>query len=223
MECNFKAHNASLRSVPRSRGCITCVSRKTRCGALQPSLLIRAAANSCVDGRRPACEACEKRKKICGGYRRGDFIFMNEGWRAPGVAAPEKTTKLELAKSIDPDPLPNYVCFFLAQFTINPPPEGKAMIESCHRYLSLLLMPSSLVDDNDPLPHAARALVMNYFGKLNASRQLVHDSVSAYVRALRSLSARVASIQRIGVDTLEEEDVMQTVFSCLFLTFWEVR
>lgn len=40
-----------------------------------------------IDGRKPTCEACERRKQVCGGYRRGEFIFLNEGWRAPGVAS----------------------------------------------------------------------------------------------------------------------------------------
>jgi len=45
-----------------------------------------------VDGRRPTCKSCEDRKQTCRGYRRDNFVFLNEGWRAPGVAAHVPTT-----------------------------------------------------------------------------------------------------------------------------------
>ncbi|VUC20611.1 unnamed protein product [Clonostachys rosea] len=40
----------------------------------------------CKDGRRPTCLACEGRKQVCKGYRRDNFVFLNDGWRAPGVS-----------------------------------------------------------------------------------------------------------------------------------------
>ncbi|KAH8898781.1 hypothetical protein GQ53DRAFT_759030 [Thozetella sp. PMI_491] len=66
--------NKLLPSVPRSKGCITCVSRKVRC-----------------DGRRPGCKNCEDRKQQCQGYRRAQFTFLNEGWKPLGVASKATT------------------------------------------------------------------------------------------------------------------------------------
>ncbi|KAK5653083.1 hypothetical protein OQA88_9370 [Cercophora sp. LCS_1] len=203
-----------LRPVPRSKGCITCISRKTRC-----------------DGRRPTCQACERRKQVCRGYRRGEFIFMNEGWRAPGLASrtrdPKSSRLLSVApsKPITQDPLHAYVAFFLSQFTPAPPPEARVMLDRIRRSLGRLLsfvQPPAPDVHGDPLAHAAEALVMTHFGKLNLVPQLVHDSAVPYVRALKSLSAKLADIQRSGIGCIEEEDVMQLMFACLFLTLWEL-
>lgn len=78
----------SLPSVPRSKGCLTCVSRKTRCGPFyrEPRASFDA-DNLVADGRRPTCRACENRKQACRGYRREEIVFLSEGWRALGVAS----------------------------------------------------------------------------------------------------------------------------------------
>jgi hypothetical protein len=78
----------SLPSVPRSKGCLTCVSRKTRCGLSnrEPHTSFDS-DNLVTDGRRPTCRACEDRKQACGGYRREKVVFLSEGWRALGVAS----------------------------------------------------------------------------------------------------------------------------------------
>jgi hypothetical protein len=82
-----------LPSVPRSTGCITCVSRKSRCGSSivpswnSPTILTPSLHLLHSDGRRPTCKTCEDRKQICRGYRRANFVFLNEGWKAPGVAS----------------------------------------------------------------------------------------------------------------------------------------
>ncbi|KAK4446707.1 hypothetical protein QBC34DRAFT_450696 [Podospora aff. communis PSN243] len=209
-----------LRPVPRSKGCITCTMRKTRC-----------------DGRRPACQACERRKQTCRGYRRGDFVFMNEGWMPPGVASSTdspasihkqsssttETPALSLQQPLAPDPRLIYASFFLSQFDRSKqPPQTLVMINTCQRYFGLLLDPSPFGDGSNPLPYAAEALVMNHFGKLNASPRLVQESISPYIKALRSMSSRLAQIQRVGIDSIEEEEIMQLVFACLYLAFWEL-
>jgi len=120
------------------------------------------------------------------------------------------------------DPRLIYVSFFLSQFTHDPPPEALIMIDNCHRYLGMLLGPPAFDRGSNPLPHAAEALVMSHFGKLNASPQTVHNSIAPYVKALKALSAKLAHFQRVGTSCIEEEEVMQLVFACLFLSFWEV-
>lgn len=93
---DLRAKEGSLPSVPRSKGCINCVARKTRCGMSTTvfSHVLAFLRTSCppvlmlaTDGRRPICRACEGRKQRCRGYRRDEFIFMSDGWRAPGVAS----------------------------------------------------------------------------------------------------------------------------------------
>jgi len=135
------------------------------------------------------------------------------------------------------DPLPIYTTFFLSQFTRDPPPEAYVMIENCHRYLGRLLLLRSPAPaptrasscgsrggelEHDPLALAAEALVMNHFGKLHRSSRLVRESISPYVCALKALSAKLSRIQRVGIELVEEEEVMELVFACLFLAFWEV-
>ncbi|KAK0708140.1 hypothetical protein B0H67DRAFT_329697 [Lasiosphaeris hirsuta] len=197
-----------LPSVPRSKGCITCTTRKTRC-----------------DGRRPTCAACERRKQVCRGYRRAEFVFMNDGWRAPGVASASAgaivhPTPNTVPESIAPDPLVVHVTFFLSQFTKNPPSEALIMLDACRQYLGLLLSRSSSAVS--PVADAAEALVTNYFGKLNASCLLVQKSCALYARALNTLSIKLGEVQRVGIESVEEEEVLRLVFTCLFLAFWEL-
>ncbi|KAK0651143.1 hypothetical protein B0T16DRAFT_73566 [Cercophora newfieldiana] len=215
-----------LRPVPRSKGCITCTSRKKRC-----------------DGRRPTCQACERRKQVCRGYRRGDFVFMSEGWVAPGVASPvpvpvakSSDSKSQISKNtptlpsisrpITSDPRSVYASFFLSQFDTRQQRSelSMVMVENYRRYFGVLLEQSPCGNGNgiNPLPHAAEALVTNYFGKLNASPRLMHNSTVPYIKALKSMSARIAHIQRIGIASINEEEVMQLIFTCLYLAFWEL-
>ena len=156
---------------------------------------------------------------------------MNEGWKAPGVASrtddpgSHQPLIVAISKPIAQDPLNIYAAFFLSHFTRDPPPEGRVMLDRVHRCLGRLLSPVRPPRPDthgDPLAHAAEALVTTYFGKLNCSPQLVHDSTVPYVRALKSVSAQLAHFQRVGIGHIEEEEVMQLVFACLFLAFWEV-
>ncbi|KAK1753334.1 hypothetical protein QBC47DRAFT_55395 [Echria macrotheca] len=211
MSRNAPANTKILPAVPRSKGCINCTARKTRC-----------------DGRRPSCRACEHRGQICHGYRRGDFVFMNEGWRAPGVASSGRLTSAPpppMTKPVEPDPLPIYVSFFLSQFTKSPPPQALVMVHSCHQYLGHLLhrpLPGPNGSDCDPLADAAEALVTNHFGRLNSLQEVVHRSITPYVRALRALSTRLSQVQRVGIASIQEEEVLRLIFASLFLTFWEL-
>ncbi|KAF1827592.1 uncharacterized protein K489DRAFT_21621 [Dissoconium aciculare CBS 342.82] len=43
-----------------------------------------------TDGVRPICQNCERSSRVCEGYRRAQVVFLNEGWRALGVAATRK-------------------------------------------------------------------------------------------------------------------------------------
>lgn len=101
----------SLPSVPRSKGCLTCVSRKTRCGPSNRGPRTSFDSDNIVaDGRRPTCCACENRKQACGGYRREEVVFLSEGWRALGVASvarskikkPNSTNRSALRSSNSP-------------------------------------------------------------------------------------------------------------------------
>jgi hypothetical protein len=90
----FCGADHSLPSVPRSKGCVTCVSRKTRCGPSIPAashVQVYILTILVVDGRRPTCRTCENRKQVCGGYRREQIVFLSEGWRALGVASRPRT------------------------------------------------------------------------------------------------------------------------------------
>jgi len=157
---------------------------------------------------------------------------MNEGWKAPGVASrttdnpgSRQQATVALSKPITQDPLHIYATFFLSQFTRDPPHETRAMLDRLHRYLGRLLslvQPPRPDTHGDPLAHAAEALVTSYFGKRNLFPQLVRDSTVPYIRALKSLSAQLAHFQHVGIGQIEEEEVMQLVFACLFLGFWEV-
>lgn len=92
--------NKSLSTVPRSKGCLTCVSRKKRCGLSNCKPRISFDSDNLADGRRPTCRSCENRKQVCGGYRREETVFLNEGWRAPGVASVARS-KIKNSKSIN--------------------------------------------------------------------------------------------------------------------------
>jgi hypothetical protein len=159
---------------------------------------------------------------------------MNEGWMPPGVASSSEssastqsrsTTEIQpsLPQPISSDPRPIYASFFLSQFDRSKqPPETLVMINSCQQYFGLLLDPSPFGDGTNPLPYAAEALVTNHFGKLNASPRLVQESIAPYIKALKLMSSRLAQIQSVGIDCIDEEEVMQLIFACLYLAFWEV-
>ncbi|KAH8884123.1 hypothetical protein GQ53DRAFT_846455 [Thozetella sp. PMI_491] len=228
-----------LPSAPRSRGCINCVARKTRC-----------------DGGQPTCRACEGRKQLCHGYRRKGLVFLNEGWRAPGVGSPNppKTTSpavhrarqghrdpqarsslershngdgLALPRPIAMDPVEIYVSFFMAQFARDLPQEGQFFYQSCSRCFKLLLNKSASRTDPlepyvAPMIVASEALVTGHFAKLNRSRGLLQESAHMYTTALTTLSVVLDEARLIGISSLREDDWLNLVVSCLMLTFWEL-
>ncbi len=122
-----------------------------------------------------------------------------------------------------------YVSFFLSHFTRDPPLAGLIMIRSCRRYLGRLLdrlpLPAGTAS-NTIRPHpetdAAAALVMTYFGKQHGSDALIRESTGSYTRALKSFSVRLDQVQSIGLASVDDEEWMNLVFSCIFLAFWEV-
>jgi hypothetical protein len=102
------------------------------------------------------------------------------------------------------------------------------MIRNCRRYLGQLLdrpLPGG-TESNIVHPHpatdAAEALVMTYFGKQHGSSLLIHEGIRSYARALKSFSLKLDQVQSIGLVSLEEDEWLHLVFSCIFLTFCEV-
>ena len=133
------------------------------------------------------------------------------------------------SRPLTPEPLTIYVSFFLSRFTPDPPRAALVMIQNCHLYLGQLLdrrpLPVS-AEFNMVHPHpatdAAEALVMTYFGRHHGSDLLIRESIRPYTRALKSFSLKLDQVQSVGLDSIDEDEWIHLVFSCLFLTFWEV-
>ncbi|KAI0847157.1 hypothetical protein F5Y00DRAFT_122026 [Daldinia vernicosa] len=229
----------SLPSVPRSKGCLTCVSRKTRC-----------------DGRRPTCRNCEERKQVCRGYRRRDIVFLSDGWRAPGVAASERKKKLP-ARTEEYEPLesgtyspgvliphsdfcpqkgPNvdrrqlYIAFFLSEF-------GPAVLSGPHLIFDLFYYYASIpitqtytdtihyLSPSWPVVLAVHALAEARFGRANADLISTQQSVKIYGMALRSMSAKLTELHDAdsGFRNLSEGDWQHLVFFCIVMACWELE
>ncbi|KAH6880656.1 hypothetical protein B0T10DRAFT_581188 [Thelonectria olida] len=230
----------SLPSVPRSKGCLTCVSRKTRC-----------------DGRRPTCRACENRMQICGGYRRQELVFLSEGWRAPGVASTARS-KMEksnntgshpplqssnsgaLARSRTSADLVLYaspavgrshlhIAFFMASFGPRPFQAPVFIVDIFRHYFSLV-SPHEHDDPKDspspsrPVILAVDALAYAHFGMANADAVSVRRSYQTYGMALHAMSVRLAELKRADSDFegISEEDWQHLSVFCLVMMFWEV-
>ncbi|KAH8892648.1 hypothetical protein GQ53DRAFT_840960 [Thozetella sp. PMI_491] len=228
----------SLPSVPRSKGCLTCVARKTRC-----------------DGRRPKCKACEDRKQACQGYRRQAFVFLSDGWRAPGVAtgkrknsapARGKTPKLQGSGSRDtlsPDTAAGlvlcrgpavdrsqlYIPFFLSEFEekFTGP---KFFVPLFQYYFSF--QPSGVSTDSGcgqtaitPAAFAVDALAQGHFGMTNTDQISIQQSFRHYGMALRAMSAQLGGILNPNSELpcLSEEQWQHFVFFCLVMAFWELK
>ncbi len=133
-----------------------------------------------------------------------------------------------LSRPLTPEPVAIYVSFFLSQFTPNPPRALLPMIQNCRRYLGQLLDRPSPggTESNMVCPHpamdGAEALVMTYFGKQHGSDLLIRESIRSYARALKSFSLKLDEVQSIGLASVEEDEWIHLVFSCVFLTLWEV-
>uniref|UniRef100_A0A0B7KCE8 Zn(2)-C6 fungal-type domain-containing protein n=1 Tax=Bionectria ochroleuca TaxID=29856 RepID=A0A0B7KCE8_BIOOC len=225
----------SLPAVPRSKGCLTCIARKKRC-----------------DGRRPTCQACEDRKQVCQGYRREDIVFLNDGWRAPGVAAanakksrsksrsPEtqeagrgtlilqsaaaSPSSLQRSPSIDRSQL--HTSFFLAEFAEQLLPSSHFIADLFRSYFSLS---SSTSSEHQPLSTSAAqavdALAQGYFGRANGDLVSIKKSFDTYGVALRSMSTKIAELQAAhsGFHHLSEEEWQHMAFYCMVMAFWELK
>ncbi|CAH0026991.1 unnamed protein product [Clonostachys rhizophaga] len=224
----------SLPAVPRSKGCLTCIARKKRC-----------------DGRRPTCRACEDRKQVCQGYRREDIVFLNDGWRAPGVAAANAKKKsrsksrspetqqagrgtlilqsaaaspssLRRSPSIDRSQL--HTSFFLAEFAEQLLPSSHFIADLFRSYFSIS---SSTSSDQQPLStsavQAVDALAQGYFGRANGDLVSVKKSFDTYGVALRSMSTKIDELQAAhsGFHHLSEEEWQHMAFYCMVMAFWE--
>ncbi|CAH0058228.1 unnamed protein product [Clonostachys solani] len=224
----------SLPAVPRSKGCLTCIARKKRC-----------------DGRRPTCRACEDRKQVCQGYRREDIVFLNDGWRAPGVAA-ARAKKKSRSKSKSPEtqeagrgtlilqsaaPSPSslqkspsidrsqlHTSFFLAEFAEQLLPSSHFIADLFRSYFSISPSTSS---DHQPLSTSAAqavdALAQGYFGRANGDLDSVKRSFNTYGVALRSMSIKIDELQAAhsGFHHLSEEEWQHMAFYCMVMAFWE--
>ncbi|KAH8649253.1 hypothetical protein BX600DRAFT_517630 [Xylariales sp. PMI_506] len=231
----------ALPAIPRSKGCITCVARKTRC-----------------DGRRPTCRACENRKQVCRGYRRQDVVFLNEGWRAPGVASrvrgkpkkpgsenpapcasgsdsPSPTSAGPLAELVlYANPIVDrshlHSAFFLASFGARQFQAPTFIIGVFRHYFSLAS--SNVLDDakhspspSTPVVLAVNALAQGHFGTANADTVSVRQSFHSYSMALHVMSVRLSELKKLYSDfhDLPEEDWQHLAFFCLVMMFWELK
>ncbi|KAJ3526805.1 hypothetical protein NM208_g11011 [Fusarium decemcellulare] len=238
--------DGSLPSVPRSKGCLTCVSRKTGC-----------------DGRRPTCRACEARKQTCGGYRRDQVVFLNEGWRSLGVAASKsrgtnsnnistaqsapnspapttcsetpgtnRTTSLALYSSPDIDRTNLHIAYFLASFGTRPCQALGSLGHLFRYYLTMISSNNlhqrhqeSLSSPTTPVLYAVDALAYCHFGTANADSASVRRSFDMYGMALQSMSARTTRMNRAGSDFyhISDQDWQHFAFFCLVMAFWEMK
>ena len=238
--------NRSLPSVPRSKGCLTCVSRKTRCG---PSIrMLGTSFNSdkiIADGRRPTCRACENRKQTCGGYRRGRVVFLNEGWRTLGVASESRRNQSSPLTSEPPtletdadslfysslalDRSHLHIAYFLASFGTRPGEPSQALGSLGHLFRHYLPLVSSNTHDGSfspitPVVFAVDALACSYFGAANVDPVSVRQSFHSYGMALQSMSVRLTQMKRVdsSFHALSEEEWQHFAFFCLVMAFCEV-
>ncbi|KAJ3495304.1 hypothetical protein NLG97_g3491 [Lecanicillium saksenae] len=182
-----------------------------------------------IDGRKPTCEACERRKQVCGGYRRGEFVFLNEGWRAPGVASNRTTTatKSKTAKSsatsstnYEGEPtgfeqlvvLPRAASFskihisaFLTSFGSRPSQKLGSL-----GYLFRQYLPSASLSQYSPQQVAFNsttpviltvdALACCHFGMANVDTALIQRGCEVYGMALKSMSRMLAGMNFADVN-----------------------
>lgn len=240
----------SLPSVPRSKGCLTCVSRKTRCGPsiCEPRAVLFDSNNCVADARRPTCRACENRKQVCGGYRRQEVVFLSEGWRAPGVAStarskmkkPDSSGSGTLTCSKTPtgpvfytspaiDRSHLHTAFFLASFGSRPFQAPAFIVDVFRHYFSLVSFneldgPRNSSSSSTPVVFAVDALAQAHFGMANADAVSVRRSFHTYGMALHAMSVRLAELKRIDSEVydISEEDWQHLAFFCLVMMFWEV-
>ncbi|KAJ5087927.1 hypothetical protein N7456_011543 [Penicillium angulare] len=225
----------TLPTVPRSKGCLSCVTRKIRC-----------------DGRKPTCYKCEKRNQECGGYRREGVIFLSEGWRPPGVRAKVRIKTPDSANNLAQvsifraltgsdtmsDPV-LYTCpsiershlhipFFLSSFGTQPF-QAPAIADVFHHYFCLVS--SNLRDDTTqssslrrPVIFAVNALAQGHFGAANTDPISVQRSLQSYTMALRSMSTQLAQLKcaGTGLRDISEDDWQHLAFFCMVMMFWEL-
>jgi len=233
--------NRSLPTVPRSKGCLNCVARKTGCGLY--GLFGRSPLLTFADGRRPTCQACEKRGQTCRGYRRDNVVFLAEDWRALGVAstkpAKEHTpahkchdaTRVTVSTSrtaslpASPGITGSQLCipFFLASFGKRPEQAPTYIGQLFEHYCAL-----DEVDDNSsndapsssaiPVTYAVHALARVFFGAAHGDRLSMRKSLDSYEKALRSMSRWMT---RKNLSCLHEDDWQHLAFFCLVMAFCE--
>ncbi|KAI1394363.1 uncharacterized protein F4822DRAFT_424842 [Hypoxylon trugodes] len=230
--------NKSLPSAPRSKGCLTCLSRKTRC-----------------DGRRPTCQRCEERKQICRGYRRQDYVFLNDGWRAPGVSSsvtekksPGKTSRkretsipedeverfttspvLILSRTPSPERRQLHTVFFLSEFGADILNGPHFILDLFYRYLStepsLQYLAASCRLSSEPAVFAAHALAGARFGRIHSDSVSTQESIRTYGAALRAMSAKLEELKYAdsGFQVPTEDNWQHLAFFCIVMACWELE
>ncbi len=159
---------------------------------------------------------------------RNGMSLVHENCPDDDACRDDDASSVVLSRSLTPEPIAIYASFFLSQFTPDPPRAVLVMIQNCRRFLGQLLdrpLPGgtvSTVAHTHPATDAAEALVMTYFGRQHGSDLLIRESIRSYSRALKSFSLKLDEVQSIGLAFVEEDEWTHLVFSCLFLTFWEV-
>ncbi|CAH0020483.1 unnamed protein product [Clonostachys rhizophaga] len=239
--------DTSLPSVPRSKGCLTCVARKSRC-----------------DGRRPTCQACEGRKQVCRGYRRDNFVFLNDGWRAPGVSkagrnkpskprdkSPAYANRGQINDSgnraqEEPGPCimaaspPLYrrpsidriqlsAAFFMTGFATKFITTPHFMASLFRIYFSVdsyaTINAGASASLRTPAVLAVNALAQGHFGRAMGDAESVEQSFHKYGLALKSMTSSISALgfSSLTLDGVCEENWQHFAFFCVVMTFWELK
>jgi hypothetical protein len=91
----------------RSRGCITCIRRKVRCGRSKPAKIILQTLNRRIDETKPYCNRCNTARITCEGYNR-DPRWVDERPRLERAyvrgqsSAPSSAVGLAQSSSVQP-------------------------------------------------------------------------------------------------------------------------
>jgi hypothetical protein len=133
------------------------------------------------------------------------------------------------SKGLVSDRMTVHVSYFLSEFSSDTSwhKDGYLFDKFKHLFAQLVSRANPTGDDAEPLSInptlcAAEALVQGHFGRAVGDRGLMTESLLTYGRALRSLSAKLAHVRRVGFRVVSDEDWEDTAFACLTLAFWEV-
>ncbi|KIV95364.1 hypothetical protein PV10_03029 [Exophiala mesophila] len=164
----------------RSKGCASCRKRHLKC-----------------DEARPTCERCRRDRFSCDGYTAISFVNEYNRLDKPN------STKVLAARQTPTFPPVSY--------NLQP-----VRSEQCLNFLRYLFSPTQSEPYTGDWPgfHAAKdystlsyqcldSLAKSYFGRAQASREVLQDGLLVYVRSLKALNQRLADrVQMVEDDTL---------------------